>query len=354
MGHEKIRIGVVGAGWFASRRHLPDIQRSPDLELVALCRRDEALLRKMADHFGVGQTFTDYERMLEETDLEAVLVCTPHALHYDHARLALERDLHVLVEKPLTVRADQAQALVELARSRQRVLLVALNPPYWKHVHYLRSLIQGGTLGSLEGAHLQWTGNVEGVFGRKALPETLPGVVPPTLFRSDPAINGGGYLIDGGSHQVSELLWATGQEVTQVGAIMDAVPSDMRAVVTLQLDQGSLATISGIADSQFPAKRTHHTYFGSEGTAIINGPPFTVTWIPHQGSPSTVSEEDLPEVPTPAQNLADVILGRSEPQAPPEHAARCVAIIEAAYRSARTGQTVPLAPPTGGPPEISG
>lgn len=342
MGHEKIRIGVVGAGWFASRRHLPDIQRSPDVELVALCRRDETLLQKMASHFGVQQTFTDYGKMLAEADLDAVLVCTPHALHYEHARLALERGCHVLVEKPLTVRADHAQALVELAKSRQRVLLVALNPPYWKHVHYLRSLIRRGALGSLEGIHLQWTGNVEGVFGRKELPEDLPGVVPPTLFRSDPAINGGGHLIDGGSHQVSELLWATGQEATQVVAIMDEIPSDMRVVVTVRLDQGALATICSVADSQFPGKRTYHTYLGSEATVIVNGPPFTVTYIPRQGSSSTVAEGDLPEVPSPVQNLADVILGRDAPQASPEHAARCVAIIEAAYRSARTGQTVSL------------
>jgi predicted dehydrogenase len=318
------------------------MQRSPDVELAALCRRDEALLRKMADHFGVAQTFTDYERMLAEADLDAVLVCTPHALHYDHARMALERGRHVLVEKPMTVRSDHAQALVDLAAAQGRVLLVALNPPYWKHVHYLRILLQDGPLGPLEGASLQWTGNVEGVFGREALPDSLPGVVPPTLFRGNPELNGGGYLIDGGSHQVSELLWATGQEVVQVTAVLDAVPSDMRALVTLRLDQGALATISGVADSHFPGKRTYHTYFGADGTALINGPPFTVTLIRRDGSLSTVSENDLPEVPGPVQNFADAILGRAEPLAPPTHGAQCVAIIEAAYQSARTGQAVSL------------
>ncbi len=106
---QKIKLGVIGAGSFTSRRHIHTIIGSPDAELVALCRRDEAMLRRMADHFGCRNTFTDYRQMLDEVEMDGVLVTTPHALHYEHTRAALEKGLHVMVEKPFAINFDSAK-----------------------------------------------------------------------------------------------------------------------------------------------------------------------------------------------------------------------------------------------------
>jgi len=100
---KKIRIGVIGAGSFASRRHIPIIVNSQDAELVSLCRRNKEMLRRMAEHFNCNNTFTDYKEMLDSVEMDAVLIATPHALHYENAKLALEKGLHVLVEKPLAI-----------------------------------------------------------------------------------------------------------------------------------------------------------------------------------------------------------------------------------------------------------
>src|SRR5206468_10641214 len=89
MAAERVRIGVVGVGWFASRRHLPEIGRCAGAQLVAVCRRDEEELRRIAEHFGHPAMFTSYERMLAEAELDAVLICTPHALHAPQAAAAL-------------------------------------------------------------------------------------------------------------------------------------------------------------------------------------------------------------------------------------------------------------------------
>ena len=72
MNGKKLRIGVVGAGWFASRRHLPALVASPDAELVAICRRNEEMLQKMATHFGVRKTFTEYKKMIDEDEAYAI------------------------------------------------------------------------------------------------------------------------------------------------------------------------------------------------------------------------------------------------------------------------------------------
>ena len=95
-----VRIGVLGAGWFASRRHCPDIAAHRDAELTALCRRNPEKLQQMADAFSVADTFTDYRELLDSGTLDGVLVCSPHDLHYEHAKAALDQGLHVLLEKP--------------------------------------------------------------------------------------------------------------------------------------------------------------------------------------------------------------------------------------------------------------
>src|SRR5579871_1322992 len=83
--HDPVRLGVVGAGWFASRRHLPDARANPQVHLSALCRRDPAACAKMAAHFQVDpeHTYADWRQMLEDAELDAVLIATPHALHYE-------------------------------------------------------------------------------------------------------------------------------------------------------------------------------------------------------------------------------------------------------------------------------
>jgi len=108
---QKVRLGVIGAGSFASRRHVPTIIKSPDAQLVAMCRRDEKMLNKMASHFGCQKTFTDYRQMLNSVEMDGVLVTTPHALHYENAKAALEKGLHVMIEKPMAVRAEEAHEL---------------------------------------------------------------------------------------------------------------------------------------------------------------------------------------------------------------------------------------------------
>src|SRR5437868_3967437 len=132
-----VRFGVIGAGWFASRRHMPEMCGSAKVTLIALCRRDAEARAKMATKFGVPaeRAFSDWQRMLEATELDAVLIATPPYLHYEQAKAALERGLHVLLEKPMTIRSAEAWELAALAKERGLLLGVALNPPFWAHTH---------------------------------------------------------------------------------------------------------------------------------------------------------------------------------------------------------------------------
>lgn len=338
---ETLRIGVIGAGWFASRRHLPDIQAHPELTLAALCRRDTEALARLVARFAPEETYTDWQEMLERSRLDAVLIATPHAFHYAQARAALERGIHVLLEKPMAVRAEEARELRDLAAERGLMLGVAFNPPFWAHCHRIRGAIQAGRIGQIEAADLFWTGNAAYVFGEAPKPADLPGVVPPTMYRADPQLCGGGYLIDGGSHLVSELLWTTGLRAVRVTCLMDRLPSDRRATLALVLENGAQATISCVGDSAHD-RRVRNTFAGSAGTITVEGAAFETTIHEAQGEPETFREGDLPSIAGPVANFVDAIRGRGPLFSPAEHGVQVTEIIEAAYASAETGRAVEL------------
>ncbi|MBV9850421.1 MAG: Gfo/Idh/MocA family oxidoreductase [Armatimonadetes bacterium] len=335
-----LRVGVIGAGAFASRRHLPALQNDPRVSLTAACRRDPGALARVADHFGIPERFNDWREMLGRADLDGVLIATPHDQHALQARAALERGLHVLLEKPMALTVAEAQDLVTLAQANARCLLVAFNPPYWGHMHVLRDSLQAGRIGRVESAALHWSGSTAAVFGKEPLPEGMPGVVRPTLFRADVAAAGGGNLMDGGGHLLSELLWATGAEPAEVCALMDHAPGDTRAAVTVRLEGDLLATVSLVSDSRYPERRLWSRYEGTAGSLTITGMPFRVTW---QGPGGPVELGDAPpDVPSPAQDWVDCIGSGGTPLGSAEHGVRVTRVLTAAYESAVTGRRVIL------------
>jgi predicted dehydrogenase len=125
-------------------------------------------------------------------------------------------------------------------------------------------------------------------------------------------------------------------------AVMDDPLCDMRATVAVTMENGAVATISFVGDSRYPARRVRNLYFGSGATALVEGLPFAVTVVPSGGSGTTVHEKEMPAVPGPAACFIDAIRNRVELPSGPLDGLRCVEVVEAAYRSARSGQRVAL------------
>lgn len=344
MNPSPVRLGVLGAGWFASRRHIPDAMRHPDVQLEAICRRDDEAREKIAAHFDIPRerALADWQRMLQEVELDAVLIATPNALHYPQAKAALERGLHVLVEKPMTLKSSEAWELVELAKSKNLQLAVALNPPYWAHCHQIRRALHDPKMGDLETVSLLFSGSVEYVFGRSSAPEHLPGVVAPTMYRADPELNGGGNFADGGSHLVSELLWITGRKARRVTALTDCLPCDMRVAASIELDSGVLATIASVGDSKYSGKRVQNLFTTSHGSVQVTNPEFDTVIVTHGQGNRTFSEAELAKVESPIANFVAAIRHEGHLYAPGEHGAQVVQVVEAIYESARSGKTMEL------------
>ena len=112
---QKVRIGIIGAGWWATSAHIPAIKSHPDAELIAVQSREKSTAKKIARDFGAKYACTGVVDILALKELDAVIVSSTPNVHYAQAKAVLERGLHVLVEKPMTFTANEARELVETA-----------------------------------------------------------------------------------------------------------------------------------------------------------------------------------------------------------------------------------------------
>ena len=126
-----LRVGMVGLG-LVSTSHWKGYASHEGAEVVALCDRDEERVRHFADRYAVGETYTDYDEMLERAELDLVDIATPTFLHAPMAHRALERGIHVHCEKPFCRSVGEGKQLEKLARSRSVQLLASGWARFWR------------------------------------------------------------------------------------------------------------------------------------------------------------------------------------------------------------------------------
>ncbi|HMF96228.1 MAG TPA: Gfo/Idh/MocA family oxidoreductase, partial [Vicinamibacterales bacterium] len=143
-----IGIGVIGYGYWG-----PNLVRNffetPDCEVVAVSDLREKQLARVRSRYPTVSTTTDYRDLLNNPRIDAVVVATPVSTHFDLAMQALRAGKHVLVEKPMTMDADQGQRLVEEAERRRLKLAVDHTFVFTSAVRKIRDLAVGGDLGDI-------------------------------------------------------------------------------------------------------------------------------------------------------------------------------------------------------------
>jgi predicted dehydrogenase len=117
-------VGIVGLGY--GRAHIPAFQAS-GCEVVAVCQRNQATAKAVADAYGVPRVFEHWEAMLEDARPEIVVIATPPHLHLAIARAAFTAGAHVLCEKPLAMTRAEATAMVEMAARAGRIGMTGFN-----------------------------------------------------------------------------------------------------------------------------------------------------------------------------------------------------------------------------------
>ncbi len=142
----RMKVGIVGAGSIADL-HARGYEEDDRAEIVAICDRDEDRAIQRALDWGASAYFTDFAQMLESADLDAVEILTPHYLHADQIVAALKAGLHVSVERPIALSMEEANRVVEVAQSTDRVLQVYEPCLFYKPLLDARNLIDANEIG---------------------------------------------------------------------------------------------------------------------------------------------------------------------------------------------------------------
>ena len=159
---EQIRIGVVGcAGRGGS--FLNTFNLHPDTTLHALCDLNEEGLRDRGELMGVTELYTEYERMLERSGVNAVVIGTPMPLHASQSIAALERGIHVLSEVPAAVSIEECRQLVAAAEASSATYMMAENYTYMKPNVLVRALTEAGLFGQMYFAEGEYLHELKGL-----------------------------------------------------------------------------------------------------------------------------------------------------------------------------------------------
>src|SRR5207247_165139 len=196
MTQHALTIGVVGLGF--GRAHIPAFQAN-GCRVVAVCQRDVAGAKAVADRYGVPDVFERWEEMLEQAKPEIVVIATPPHLHRAIAVRALASGAHVLCEKPLAMTRVEAEAMVDAARRAGRVGMTCFNWRFAAAMQELHSRVAEGALGRILHLALRWLGSRWADEGAAA------------TWRMDRAQAGHGAMGDMGVHLIDLARWSFGE-----------------------------------------------------------------------------------------------------------------------------------------------
>lgn len=353
------RIGVIGAGWWATRAHLPAIVASPDAELVAIAERVEEKRDRAASVFHPQRTYHDHREMLDNESLDGVVIAVPHVAHYQVALDALESGAHLMLEKPMVVEFDHATRLVEESSTRGLEIVVGYPYHYNQQVLAARDWIASGEVGELLYVHSLFASIVWDLFRGDVdlVADAVGFTITPTGTDTygDPAVSGGGQAIVQITHSAALLLFMTGLMPVDVFAFMENkdLRVDLVDAMAVRLEGGCIGTIGSTGSTvRTQEELLEYRLYGTEGHILLDLAASELGLYRADGSTehnpvgraagARAYTGAYPE-DAPVNNLVDIVLGRDENHSPPQLGAAVVGLLEAAYTSARTGvrQVVP-------------
>src|SRR5881409_3193311 len=156
MTQQALTVGVVGLGF--GRAHIPAFQAN-GCRVVAVCQRDVAGAKAVADRYGVEHVFGRWEEMLETAKPEIVVIATPPHLHRAIAIRAFGAGAHVLCEKPIAMTRTDAEAMVDAARRTGRVAMTCFNWRFTAAMQELHARVTEGSLGRVFHLAVRWLGS---------------------------------------------------------------------------------------------------------------------------------------------------------------------------------------------------
>jgi predicted dehydrogenase len=204
---KKLRIGILGAGGISQLVHIPILKKHKNAELVAIADIEYEKAASVAEKFKIPSFYRDPDEIFSRDDIDAIHINTPTNSHLALTLAALSAGKHVLVEKPIARRADEAARMVDAAKNANRKLMVAMNLRFRPDSMILHDFVEGRELGKVRIVRAGW-------LKRKSVWSRNP-------WSANARISGGGVMMDLGIPLLDVCLWILGNpKVQRVSASM--------------------------------------------------------------------------------------------------------------------------------------
>jgi predicted dehydrogenase len=276
---KKIRWGILSTGWIA-KKFAEGLSVLPDAEIVAVGSRAQETADAFGDEYGVPHRHASYEALVGDPDVDVIYIGTPHPFHKDNAILSLEAGKAVLLEKPFTINAGEAEEVIALAREKGLFLMEAMWSRYIPIIVKLRELLAEGAIGEVR----MLTADLG--FRSEFDPKSR-------LFNPD---LGGGALLDVGIYPISfaSMVLGTPSRIVSM-AHLSQTGVDEQAGIVFGYDGGQLAVLHTALQTSTVIEatvmgtegkiRVHPAWFyGKTLTLSIEGRDDEVISLPHEGN----------------------------------------------------------------------
>ncbi len=334
-------IGLIGGGNI-SDTHARAALAIPGVEISAIYGTHPEKIAKLCANYG-GAPFADIEKFLAHRPMDLVIIGSPSGLHAEHGIKAARRGLHVLTEKPIDITTARADVLTAECENQKVKLGVLFQDRTKPDVHRLKNFLAEGALGKLilADAQVKWYRPPE-YYGNSS-------------WRGKLSLDGGGALINQGVHTVDLLLWLMGDAVSvqaQMATALHKIEAEDTITALLEFANGAIGTLVATT-SAYPGYPRRIELTGSEGTVILEHDKIIradlKTPRPELIEDNNESRDQNQSATSAAvsdvrghQALIEDFLRAIKTNSPPlcdgKEARRSIALIEAIYESARSGE----------------
>jgi predicted dehydrogenase len=346
MAGVKVRLGFIGAGWWATTNHMPILKARSDTEFVGVASLGHEALSRVRDQFGFGMATENVDELLAQ-GLDGVVIASPHDLHAEHAIKAIKANCHVMVEKPYALSSQNAWAITNEASKRSRHVLVPYGWNYKSFLGEAKRLLARGLVGDIQYVLCHMASPTIGLFagsgGNFAGWEPTVAKVQTSTWQDSK--RGGGYAHGQITHSAALLFWLTELRTQQVQSCLMSNANagvDLYDSASVVFEGGAIGTISGAAT--LPDNDPYQIdirIFGSEGVLLVDVERERVELRRRDGA--NVSIQVAPgsgayTCDEPPNEFVELIQGRGTNNSDGAVAAKTVELLDAMHVAHATGR----------------
>ena len=332
---KKMGWAIVGLGSLAINQILPAFAKCERSKPVAFVSGHPDKANKLAARYGINPkniyNYQNYDSIRDNPEVDIIYIVLPNCMHAEYTIRGFQAGKNVLTEKPMACTPGECQNMIDAGRRAGKKLMVAYRCRYEPYNQEAIRMARSGELGATQVivADAGWN------------------ATNPDQWRLKKSLSGGGSLMDIGIYALNASRYLTGEEPTEINAMMYNAPGDPRFKEVEETINFQLRFPGGVlancTSSYGYVSQSHYRVIGSDGWLDLDPATWYTGLRMRVGRKNTIEEVDLPErdhFALEMDHMSECVMTDKQPLTPGEEGLRDMTLIMAIYEAARAGKTV--------------